>query len=69
MRGNVTVIQEKDSLQANGARTSDWIGQIKGGVLYAYDLSTLASEGKEPIEFTKEDFERVLKKVSKRVRK
>lgn len=65
----MAVMQEKDSLQANGARTSDWIGRIKGGVLYAYDLSTLASERKEPIEFTKEDFERALKKVSKRVRK
>ena len=69
MRRNMTVIQEKDSLQAKGARTSDWIGQIKGGVLYAYDLSTLTSEGKELIEFTKEDFGKALRKASRKVKK
>jgi hypothetical protein len=26
------------SLQPNSARTSDWIGQFTGGVIYAYDL-------------------------------
>ena len=41
----MVVIQEMVSLQASGACTSDWIeGQVKGGVLYAYDLSTLVSE-------------------------
>jgi hypothetical protein len=69
MRGNMTVMQEKGSLQATGARTSDWIGQIKGGILYAYDLGTLVSERKEPIEFTKEDFDQALKKVSRKVEK
>jgi hypothetical protein len=37
----MVTIQEPVSLQPTGARTSDWIGQIKGGVLYAYDLDTL----------------------------
>lgn len=35
----MVVIQEMDSLKANSACTSDWIGQVKGGVLYSYDLS------------------------------
>ncbi len=65
----MVLIQEKVSLQANGARTSDWIGQVKGGVIYAYDLSTLVSEREGITEFTKEDFERALKKVSRRVKK
>lgn len=26
----------------NSARTSDWIGQVKGGVIYAYDLGSVA---------------------------
>jgi len=25
-------------IQTNGASTRDWIGQIKGGVIYAHDL-------------------------------
>jgi len=65
----MVVIQEKVSLEAKGARTSDWIGQIKGGVLYAYDLGTLVSERKGITEFSKEDFEIALKKVSRRVKK
>ena len=41
----MVVIEEGISLQASSACTSDWIkGQVKGGVLYAYDLSTLVSE-------------------------
>jgi len=40
----MVVIQEMVSLQANSACTSDWIGQVKGGVLYSYDLSTLVPE-------------------------
>ena len=40
----MVVIQERIPLQAGSACTSDWIsGQIKGGVLYAYDLNTLVS--------------------------
>ena len=65
----MVVIQEKVSLEAKGARTSDWIGQIKGGVLYAYDLSTLVSERKGISEFSKEDFEIALKKVSRKAKK
>ena len=63
------IIQEKASLQANDASTSGWIGQVKGGVIYAYDLSTLVSERKGNTEFTKEDFEVALKKVSRKVKK
>lgn len=57
------MMQEQVSLQANGAKTSDWIGQVKGGVIYAYDLSTLVSEVKEKSDFTKEDSKNALKKV------
>jgi hypothetical protein len=33
------------SLESSSACTSDWIReQIKGGVLYSYDLNTLVSE-------------------------
>lgn len=64
----MVVIEEKNSLKANGARTSDWIGQIEGGVLYAYDLGMLEPENKG-IEFTKEDFEKALEKVSRKIKK
>lgn len=40
----MTVIQEMISLPPNSACTSDWIGQIKGGVLYAYDITPYISE-------------------------
>lgn len=65
----MVVIKEGVSLEAKGARTSDWIGQIKGGVLYAYDLSTPISGEKGDAEFSKEDFEIALKKVSRRIKK
>lgn len=38
-------MMEQGSLPRNSsASTSDWIGQVKGRVIYAYDLSTLISE-------------------------
>jgi hypothetical protein len=41
----VVIHPEGISLQASSACTSDWIrGQVKGGVLYAYDLSTFVPE-------------------------
>ena len=66
---NMVMVKEKDSLQAKGARTSDWLGQVKDGVLYAYDLSTLVSKSKGITEFTKKDFEIALKKASHTVKK
>lgn len=57
------------SLQANGASTSDWIGQIKDRVIYAYDISSLVSEDAETIQFTKEDFEHVPEKVNHKIKK
>ena len=64
----MAVIEEKNQLKANGARTSDWIEQIKDGVLYAYDLSMFESENQET-EFTKQDFEKALGKVSRKIKK
>ena len=40
----MVMTQEKISIKANGARTSDWLGQVEGGILYAYDLSSFTSE-------------------------
>lgn len=41
----MVVIQLGNSLETSSACTSDWIkGQVKGGVLYSYDLDTLVSE-------------------------
>lgn len=51
----MVMIEEKNSLKANGARTSDWLGQVKGGILYAYDLSTVVSENKGAV-VTSEDW-------------
>jgi hypothetical protein len=65
----MTVMEREYSLEANGARTSDWIGQIKDGILYAYDLSLLESEKESMSVYTKADFERDLKKVSRKIKK
>jgi len=43
-------LQDRNS----GAKTSDWIEQAIGRVIFAYDLGTLVSESKGKIEFTKE---------------
>jgi hypothetical protein len=40
----MVMMEGTNSLKANGARTSDWLGQVKGGILYAYDLYTVVSE-------------------------
>jgi hypothetical protein len=39
----MTIIQQGYILQNNGASTSDWIGQVKGRVIYAHDLGTVSS--------------------------
>jgi len=39
----MVIIQEEYPLRNGSATTSDWIGQVKGGVIYAYDLSTLCA--------------------------
>jgi len=45
-------LQDRNS----SAKTSDWIEQAIGHVIFAYDLGTLVSESKGKIEFTKEGF-------------
>ena len=35
------IIQQEYPLGNSSARTSDWIGQVKGGVIYACDLDSL----------------------------
>jgi len=39
----MAIIQEEYPLRNNNATTSDWIGQVEGRVIYAYDLGTLFS--------------------------
>jgi hypothetical protein len=39
----IIIQQQEYPLQTNGASTSDWIGQVKGQVIYAYDLNSLLS--------------------------
>lgn len=39
----IIIKQQEYPLQTNGASTSDWIGQVKGQVIYAYDLNSLLS--------------------------
>ena len=45
----MAIIKQEYPLRNSSARTSDWIGQVKGRVIYAYDLDTLVSGA---IEFT-----------------
>ena len=65
----MNVIEREYPLQANGARTSDWLGQVQDGILYAYDLGMLESEDASTVMFTKGDFEQALKKVSRKIKK
>ncbi len=37
----IIIQQQEYPLKTNGASTSDWIGQVKGRVIYAYDLNSL----------------------------
>jgi len=37
----MVIIQEEYPLRKGCATTSDWLGQVKGGVIYAYDLGDL----------------------------
>lgn len=46
----------------SGAKTSDWIGQAIGGVIFAYDLGNIISENKGEIDYTGEDLEQALKR-------
>ncbi len=50
-------IQRATPLEANGARTSDWIGRIKGHVIYAYDLGSPTTSSARFIDFTIKDFD------------
>lgn len=56
----MAIIQEECPLRNNSATTSDWIGQVKDGVIYAYDLGTLSSGA---IEFTKPDNQNMVHKA------
>jgi len=47
MMRNIIMVNTKDSLRAKGARTSDWLGQVKGRILYAYDLGNLVYKGRK----------------------
>lgn len=60
-------MKEKERRSSSGARTSDWIGQVKDRILHAYDLGSSGSEGTGSAGLTKEDFEQVLKKVSRKL--
>lgn len=48
------MMQQELQDRNSGAKTSDWIEQVIGRVIFAYDLGTLVSESKGKIEFTKE---------------
>jgi hypothetical protein len=39
----IIIHQQEYPLNTNGASTNDWIGQVKGRVIYAYDLNSLIS--------------------------
>ena len=60
------MMQQESPLRNSSASTSDWIGQVKGRVIYAYDLSTLISEAGGKLELTKEGFEQASWRVSPR---
>jgi len=62
----MVIVQQLESLQTNSASTSDWIEQVKGCVIYAYDLGTLVFEGAGIVQYTKDDFEQALKGVSRK---
>lgn len=62
----MVVIQQAASSQANSANTSDWIGKLKGGVIYAYDLSVIVSQGVGSIGFIKRDLEQTPEHVSQK---
>ena len=60
------MMQQESPLTNSSASTSDWIGQVKGRVIYAYDLSTLISETGGKIEFPSEGFELASWSLSRR---
>jgi hypothetical protein len=45
----MVIILHQYPFKNSGACTSDWIGRVKGGVIYEYDLGALFQGG---IEFT-----------------
>lgn len=48
----VVVWQQPASLEASGARTSDWMTQVIGSIIYAYDLSACVPECMETVQAT-----------------
>jgi len=46
------MIQQELINQNSGARTSDWIEQVTGGVILSYDIGALVAARKEETEST-----------------
>jgi hypothetical protein len=61
--------QQVNPLLPNSACTADWIGQLNGGAIYAYDITSSIPQRTEVIQFNKEIFEDDLKKVCQKVKK
>lgn len=59
----VIIWQQPASLEASGARTSDWMTQVIGSIIYAYDLSAPISEGVETVQATGRASRRVLTSI------
>ncbi|MBI2304160.1 MAG: hypothetical protein HYU86_05375 [Chloroflexi bacterium] len=49
-------------LQNSGANTAGWIGQIKGRIIYSYDLAVLTGGKSEAESFTRKNFQQDLQK-------
>jgi hypothetical protein len=60
------IMQQTTHADTAGARTSDWLDQLTGKVIYAFDLSAMFSPVQGNADFTKGDFELGLKKASRR---
>ncbi len=57
------ILQPGYPLRNGSASTSDWIGQVVGGIIYAYDLDTLFSENKAGIAFATPDNQDLVNKA------
>lgn len=48
----MAITQEEYPLRNNSATTNDWIGQVKGHAIYAYDLSALRPDNQNIVHET-----------------
>jgi hypothetical protein len=48
----MVIIQEEYQPRNNSATTNDWIGQVKGHAIYAYDLSALRPDNQDMVQNT-----------------